>query len=218
MFSVPLSFGFWSSCHPACPALRSLHSVLISLAALAAGACRVPVPPLAMGHLSPHPPLLGKAPQLGPEAEAQLVSSYPALSRIWALLGTGLAPCDPHGLALGPFRRARVLALRSAQQNQWPHSQAPGQASSLLLAAPTSLELSQEALLTGHHSCLLVSGCYPFPNLLSWTTCIHITWPVIFPGGLLAPQRQDSGVSGSSWCSVQCWACEKWGFPRWHQW
>ena len=97
MFSVPLSFGFWSSCHPACPALHSLHSVLISLAALAAGACRVRVPPLAMGHLSSHPPLLGKAPQLGPEAEAQLVSSYPALSRIWALLGTGLAPVTPMG-------------------------------------------------------------------------------------------------------------------------
>lgn len=215
MSSVPLSFCFWSSCHPACPALCSLHSVLISLAALAAGACRVPVPtPLAMGPLSPHPPLLDKAPLLGPEA--QLVSSYPALSRIWALLGTGLPPCDPHGLALGPFCRAHVLALSSAQQSQWPDSHAPGQGSSLLPAAPTPFELSQEALLTGRYSCLLVSGHHPLPSLLSWATCAHITGPVTFPGELLAPQRQDSDVSGSSGCSAQCWAYEKWGFPRWH--
>ena len=31
-----------------------------------------------------------------------LFSCYPDLSRIWVPLGTGLAPCGPHRLALGP--------------------------------------------------------------------------------------------------------------------
>lgn len=103
-----------------------------------------------MGHVSPHPPLLDKSPQLGPEAEALLVSSYPALSRIWALLGTGLALCDPHGPwvpSAGPMFLPLTLHNRVSGLTPMPQG----------IALPCSLQprlpLSCHRR-PGHHSCL----------------------------------------------------------------
>ena len=150
MSSVPLSFCFRSSCRPACPALCSLHSLLISLAALALRPAGCLSPSLAMGHVSPHPPLLDKSPQLGPEAEAQLVSSYPALSRIWALLGTGLAPCDPHGPWVPSARPMSLpLTLHNRVSGLTPMLQGKALPCSLQPRLPLSCQRRP-----GRHSCL----------------------------------------------------------------